>query len=112
MGKPLFIVGNHLSDMKDLSKNRLNEPATVIGLGLLIFMLQFSFVALVLDTVGPYNLAGMWITIPDFAERLNDMASSLERVFTRLNGWDGQWYFHIAHEGLSVIIHIICLVLL
>ncbi|MFT4822025.1 MAG: hypothetical protein ACI9PN_002897, partial [Candidatus Azotimanducaceae bacterium] len=31
MGKPLFIVGNHMSDMKDLSKNRLNEPATVIG---------------------------------------------------------------------------------
>lgn len=101
MGKPLFIVGNHMSDMKDLSKNRLNEPATVIGLGLLIFMLQFSFVALVLDTVGPYNLAGMWITIPDFAERLNDMASSLERVFTRLNGWDGQWYFHIAQNGYS-----------
>jgi len=41
----------------------------------------------------------MWITIPDFAERLNNMDSSLERIFTRLNGWDGQWYFHIAKNG-------------
>ena len=77
----------------------LNQPATLIGIGLCIFLLQLSIVFSVMDIRGPYNLTGMWITVPDFADRLNDPNSFLERVYTRLNGWDGQWYFHIAQNG-------------
>ncbi len=56
-------------------------------------------VVLTLDFTGSYNLSGMWITIPDYAQRLNDPTDLFERVFTRLNGWDGHWYHHIAQNG-------------
>ena len=79
--------------------NVLNQPLTVVGIGLCLFILQFSIVVAMMDTTGPYNLTGMWITVPDFAERLNDPERFLERVYTRLNGWDGQWYYHIADNG-------------
>jgi len=77
----------------------LNKPVNLIAIGLCIFVLQLSIVFSMMDIRGPYNLTGMWITVPDFANRLNDPGSVLERVFTRLNGWDGQWYFHIAQNG-------------
>jgi hypothetical protein len=41
----------------------------------------------------------MWITIPDFDKGINDLDSALTRIYYRLNGWDGQWYYHIAANG-------------
>ncbi len=77
----------------------LNRTAILIGIGAAIFVAQFLVVLSILDIVAPYNLQGMWITIPDFPARLNDTGSLLERVYSRLNGWDGHWYHHIAANG-------------
>lgn len=77
----------------------LHRPATLVAIALLLFLLQLILAVSILDIVAPYNLRGMWITIPDFPDRLNDTGSMLERVFSRLNGWDGHWYHHIASNG-------------
>ena len=77
----------------------LSRPAVLLLFCFIVFLFQFSLVFTMLDTIGPYNLNGMWITVPDFAERLNQPNSSFERVYARLNGWDGQWYYHIADQG-------------
>ena len=77
----------------------LHRPAILIAIATVLFLLQFILAVSILDIVAPYNLRGMWITIPDFPDRLNDTTSMLERVFSRLNGWDGHWYHHIASNG-------------
>ena len=41
----------------------------------------------------------MWITIPDFDKGIHDPDSALTRIYYRLNGRDGQRYYHIAANG-------------
>ena len=41
----------------------------------------------------------MWILMPNFEIEINSPDSSITRVYHRLAGWDGQWYFHIAKFG-------------
>ncbi|MEM7408240.1 MAG: hypothetical protein AAF458_23325 [Pseudomonadota bacterium] len=59
---------------------------------------QWFSMAAVLDTQSTYNLRGMWITIPDFADRIANSTNYFERIYLRLNGWDGHWYHHIARN--------------
>ena len=78
---------------------RLNDPLILIALAILLFLAHFSLVSHSLDLFSPYNFQGMWITIPDFDKGINDPDSALTRIYYRLNGWDGQWYYHIAANG-------------
>lgn len=77
----------------------LNQPVTLLGVGGLLFLAHFALVLLVLGSTQAYRLEGKWITIPGYEARLVDPTSVMERAYARLNGWDGQWYFHIAHNG-------------
>lgn len=77
----------------------LNRTSILVGIGVAFFVVQFLIAISSLNLLGPYNLNGMWITIPDFPVRLNDQGDWLERVYSRLNGWDGHWYYHIAANG-------------
>ena len=78
---------------------RLDRPLILVALALLLFLAHFSMVSHSLDFFSPYNFRGMWITIPDYDKGINDPNSALTRIYYRLNGWDGQWYYHIAANG-------------
>ena len=90
--KPVDARANRLRDC-------LQRPAVSIAIATGLFIIQFAVVASIMGDPSQYNLQGMWITIPDFVQRLNDGDSLLERIFIRLNGWDGHWYHHIASHG-------------
>ena len=87
------------SDSAKQTLGRLNDPLILIALAILLFLAHFSLVSHSLDLFSPYNFQGMWITIPDFDKGINDPDSALTRIYYRLNGWDGQWYYHIAANG-------------
>jgi hypothetical protein len=87
------------SDTANQAPDRLNRPLFLFALALLLFLAHFSLVSYSLDLFSPYNFNGMWITIPDFDKGINDPDSALTRIYYRLNGWDGQWYYHIAANG-------------
>ena len=77
----------------------INRPASLIVLALVLFLAHFLLVGYSLDPISPYNFRGMWITIPDYDIGINDPDSAFTRIYYRLNGWDGQWYYHIAANG-------------
>ncbi len=77
----------------------LNRTSILVGIGVAFFVAQSLLAISSLNFHGPYNLNGMWITIPEYPARLNDTTDWLERVYSRLNGWDGHWYHHIAANG-------------
>jgi len=79
--------------------DRLNRPLFLVALALVLFLAHFTLVIYSLDLFSPCNFNGMWITIPDFDKGINDPDSALTRIYYRLNGWDGQWYYHIAANG-------------
>ena len=87
------------SDTVNQMLDRLNRPLFLVALALLLFLAHFSLVSYSLDLFSPYNFNGMWITIPEFDMGINDPDSALTRIYYRLNGWDGQWYYHIAANG-------------
>jgi len=87
------------SDTANQALDRLNRPLFMFALAILLFLAHFSLVSYSLDLFSPYNFNGMWITIPDFDKGINDPDSALTRIYYRLNGWDGQWYYHIAANG-------------
>jgi len=87
------------SDTANQALDRLNRPLFMFALAILLFLAHFSLVSYSLDLFSPYNFNGMWITIPDFDKGINDPDSALTRIYYRLNGWDGQWYHHIAANG-------------
>ena len=87
------------SDTVNQALDKLNRPLLLVALALLLFLAHFSLVSFSLDLFSPYNFNGMWITIPDFDKGINDPDSALTRIYYRLNGWDGQWYYHIAANG-------------
>ena len=70
-----------------------------IGFATAVFVAHFYWVFTHLDTFGTYNLKGMWITVDNFDVEINAPDSAFTRVFNRLLGWDGQWYYHIAENG-------------
>jgi hypothetical protein len=87
------------SDTVNQMLDRLNRPLFLVALALLLFLAHFTLVSYSLDLFSPYNFNGMWITIPDFDKGINDPDSAFARIYYRLNGWDGQWYYHIAANG-------------
>ena len=79
--------------------NWLSRPTSLIALALVLFLAHLLLIGASLDLFSPYNFRGMWITIPDYDIGINDPDSALTRIYYRLNGWDGQWYYHIAAWG-------------
>jgi hypothetical protein len=77
----------------------VDRPAGWLVLSIALFSLHVMLVYLIVSPAGPYRLDIGHITIPDFAKGINDADSPLVRLFYRLNGWDGQWYHHIAAYG-------------
>ena len=77
----------------------LNRPTSLIALALVLFLAHFLLLSSSLDLFSPYNFRGMWITIPGYDIGINHPDSALTRIYYRLNGWDGQWYYHIAAWG-------------
>jgi hypothetical protein len=87
------------SSIAVLAHDWINRPRSLIIIALLLFFAHLSLVGYSLDFYSPYNFRGMWITIPDFDKGINDLDSTFSRIYYRLNGWDGQWYYHIAANG-------------
>ncbi|MEM7562208.1 MAG: hypothetical protein AAF353_04050 [Pseudomonadota bacterium] len=62
------------------------------------FVAHSALVVNSVDQQGEYNLTGMWIIPEGYAESINSPDASV-RIYNRLLGWDGHWYYHIAKNG-------------
>ena len=82
--------------MRLLTRKSIAENAL---LAISIFLLHYALTLNSLAPIDSYNLKGMWIIPENYEIEINDASSPLTRVYNRLLGWDGHWYYHIAANG-------------
>ena len=94
-------VGNGGLNSSTQFKRILNKTGSLIAIGVVLFLLHWASMYVAMSDADAYRLEGKWTTIPDFQAQITAPESALTRVYSRLNGWDGQWYYHIAANGYS-----------
>ena len=66
---------------------------------ILYYLLFLSFSFLILASVDHYKIGGgKWILVKNYEQKVHSK-NYLERIYSRLSTFDGQWYYWIAKKG-------------
>ncbi|MCH2108429.1 MAG: hypothetical protein MK135_03810 [Polyangiaceae bacterium] len=86
------------SEGKAPSRYTFKSKKSLYLLGLFLFLLSYALVYSNITSLRPYQLKGKWIVVTDYGESVVS-PRPMTRLYSRLGGWDGQWYYHIAKNG-------------